>query len=183
MKFISSRAGFLALVVATLICLPFRSHAAYDMFLSFTGVTGEATNGLIAIESIQWGVGRGISSATGGGPRQASLPSFSEVTISKTMDSASPQLAFQAAGGNTEVTCVLTINDRNTGNTLYTLTLTGVLISGYSVSSGGDRPSESLSLNYTKITWSYQKLDNAGNKVGNASSPLGWDLVTQKPVQ
>ena len=182
MKSISSRAGFLGLVVAALICQPFRSQA-YDMFLSFTGVTGEATNGLIAIESLQWGVGRGISSASGGGTRQASAPSFSEVTISKTMDSASPQLAFQAAGGTTEVTCVLTINDHNTGNTLYTLTLNGVLISGYSVSSGGDRPSESLSLNFTKITWSYQKLDNAGNKVGNASPTLGWDLAMQKPVQ
>jgi len=181
MKFICSRVGFLGVVVAALICQPFRSQA-YDMFLSFTGVTGGATNGLIAIESLQWGVGRGISSPVGGGGRQASLPSFSEVTISKTMDSASPQLAFQAAGGNTEVTCVVTLDHHNTGNTLYTLTLTGVLISGYSISSGGDRPSESLSLNFTKITWSYQELDNAGNKVGNASSPLGWDLVLQKPA-
>jgi type VI secretion system secreted protein Hcp len=153
--------------------LPFQSHAAYDMYLSFTGVTGSATNGLIAINSIQWGAGRGISSQAGG-TRTASAPSFSEVTITKLMDSASPILAMQAANGPGTATCVLTIQDHNTGNALYTLTLNHVYISGYSVSTGGDVPSESLSLNYTRITWVY-----TNPSTGTASPTLGWDLAKQ----
>jgi len=172
--------------------LPFQSHAAYDMYLSFTTgngngttgngsgttVTGSATNGLIAINSIQWGTGRGISSATGG-TRTVSAPSFSEVTITKMMDSASPTLALLSANGTGTATCVLTIQDHDTGNVLYTLTLNHVYISGYSVSTGGGVPSESLSLNYTQITWVYQALDGSGNPLGKASPTLGWDLAKQ----
>ena len=150
--------------------LPFQSHAAYDMFLSFTGVSGSATNGLIPINSLQWGVGRGVSIS----PRTASTPTFSEVTITKIMDSASPELAMQAANGPGTATCVLTIKDHNTGNVLYTLTLSNVYVSGYSVSSGGDVPSESLSLNYTRITWVY-----SDPSTGKASPSMGWDLAKQ----
>jgi len=37
-------------------------------------------------------------------------------------------------------------------------------VSGYSLSSGGDRPSESLSFNFTKITWTYQEQAGKGVK-------------------
>ena len=158
--------------------LPFQSHAAYDMYLSFTAVGGGAPSSLIPINSIQWGAGRGIGSPVGG-TRTVSAPSFSEVTITKMMDSSSPNLAMQAANGPGTATCVLTIQDHNTGNALYTLTLNHVYISGYSVSTGGGVPSESLSLNYTQITWVYQALDGSGNPLGKASSPLGWDLAKQ----
>jgi len=178
---VMSKAVFCILVVAALIALPFRSQAAYDMYLSFTGISGDATNGLIAINSLQWGAGRGSSSPVGGN-RTASAPSFSEVTITKIMDSASPLLAMQTAIGNGTATCILTIKDHTSGVALYTLTLSNVYISGYSVSSGGDVPSESLSLNYTQITWVYQKLDGAGNPLGKASAPLGWDLAKQLPL-
>ena len=163
-----------------LLGLPFRSQAAYDMFLSFTGITGSATNGQIAINSLQWGAGRGISSPVGGN-RSATAPSFSEVTITKIMDSASPYLALQTANGPGTATCILTIKDHNTGNALYTLTLKNVFVSGYSVSTGGDVPTESLSLNYTQITWIYQALDSSGNPLGKASPTMGWDLAKQVP--
>ena len=41
--------------------------------------------------------------------------------------------------------------------------LTNCMISGYSLSSGGDRPSESLSINFTKIEYSFKEYgsDNA----------------------
>jgi len=78
------------------------------------------------------------------------------------------------ANGTGTATCVLTMQDHNTGNVLYTLTLKQVYISGYSVSTGGDVPSESLSLNYTRITWVY-----SDPSTGIASPTLGWDLAKQ----
>lgn len=176
MKSLTVRTAFLVLVLATLLGFPSRSHAAYNITMTFTGV---GTN--ILINSLQWGEGRGISTPTGGA-REASAPSFSEVTISKMMDSASPQLAMLAANGDGNATCVITIKHSTSGLALYTLTLDKVYISGYSVSSGGDVPSESLSLNYTRITWVYQKLDDTGKAVGKASDPLGWDLAKQTPI-
>src|SRR5215469_505769 len=45
----------------------------------------------IEIESFQWGVGRGISSPTGGSAdRESSAPSVSEIVITKAVDKASP---------------------------------------------------------------------------------------------
>ena len=176
MKSLTSRTAFLVLVVAALMGLPFRSQAAYDIYMSFTGV---ATN--TPINSLQWGVGRGISSPTGG-IREATTPSFSEVTISKMMDSTSPMLAKLAANGDGTATCVITIKHRTSGTALYTLTLEKVFISGYNVSSGGDVPSESISLNYTRITWVYQQLDGSGNPLGKASTQMGWDLAKQSPI-
>ena len=38
--------------------------------------------------------------------------------------------------------------------------LTNTLISGYSISSGGDRPSESLSFNFTKFDSEYMNIDD-----------------------
>jgi type VI secretion system secreted protein Hcp len=172
-KFLISKSLSRVLVVAALMGLPFQSRAAYDMYLSFTAVTGGATTSQIAISSIQWGAGRGIGSPVGG-TRTASAPSFSEVTITKLMDSSSPMLALLSANGTGTATCVLTIQDHNTGNVLYTLTLNQVYISGYSVSSGGDVPSESLSFNYTRITWVY-----TNPSTGKASPTLGWDLAKQ----
>ncbi|HEX5223096.1 MAG TPA: type VI secretion system tube protein Hcp [Verrucomicrobiae bacterium] len=178
MKFLTARTAFLVLVLATLMGLPFQSRAAYEIFLNFSGV---GTN--IPISSLQWGESRAIGSPTGGGGgRETSPPSFSEVTISKMMDSASPQLAMLAANGDGNATCVITIKHATSGIALYTLTLEKVFISSYSVSSGGDVPAESLSLNFTKIIWVYQKLDSTGKAVGKASDPLGWDLAKQEPI-
>ena len=44
------------------------------------------------------------------------------------------------------------------------------MVSGYSVSSGGDRPTESISLNFTKILYEFNEM-NAKNEKGD--SPKG----------
>jgi type VI secretion system secreted protein Hcp len=54
------------------------------------------------------------------------------------------------------------------------------MISGYSVSSGGDRPSESLSLSFAKMTMSYTPYDNTGK--GQTPVKAGYDLAKGKKV-
>ena len=62
--------------------------------------TVDAHPGWINVESMQWGVGRGVASQTGGSAkREVSSPSISEVTFSRQSDMASPELFFQACGG------------------------------------------------------------------------------------
>ena len=55
--------------------------------------------------------------------------------------------------------------------------LTDCGLSGYSVSSGGDMPSESLSLNFAKISWTLTpvKSDGSGTPVTQ-----GYDLTLSK---
>ena len=53
-----------------------------------------------------------------------------------------------------------------------------VLISGMSLSSGGDMPSESISLNYTKFQVTY--ISQSANADLAGKDKFGWDLVLNK---
>jgi type VI secretion system secreted protein Hcp len=52
--------------------------------------TADGHQDWIVLNSFQWGVGRGISSPTGGSKdRESSAPSLSEITVTKHQDAAS----------------------------------------------------------------------------------------------
>jgi type VI secretion system secreted protein Hcp len=120
------------------------------------------------VHSLQFGIGRGISTPTGNtGNREASLPSVSEVTITRTMDGASAYLMQAVLGkSKAETAKIDLVETGESENEVYAnYELTNTLISGYSVSSGGDRPSESLTLNFTKVEFSITPR-GADNKAG-----------------
>lgn len=137
------------------------------IFLKYGALNGEVTakgyEKWVEVNSFQWGVGRGISSGSGGGSkREATAPSVSEITMTKTMDEFSPLLLKEAIGGDAkEVKIDLTQTDNDGKHIAYQkYILTNTLVSGYSISSGGDRPSESFSLNFTKFDSEYIKIDD-----------------------
>jgi type VI secretion system secreted protein Hcp len=137
------------------------------IFLKYGDIKGETTQVThkewIEVNSFQFGVGRGISSGVGGGSkREATAPSVSEITVTKTMDVASPLLLKEAIGGKAVTAKIELTQTDNKGThvSFQKYILTNTLVSGYSVSSGGDRPSESLSLNFTKIDSEYLKIDD-----------------------
>lgn len=131
----------------------------------------------IQLDSVQFGVGRAISSIMGGGDRETSNPSFSEVTCTKPTDVASPELFMQAICGKSlgkaELHFLNTGGSDKKQQVYLTVELEGAMISGYSASSGGDRPSESLSINFTKISYKYDTFDGEKIKTG---TPKKWDL-------
>ena len=154
------------------------------LFLKYGSVEGDVeTSGYekwIDINSFQWGVGRGIASPVGSSAdREASAPSVSEITISKNMDKATNKLLEESLGGemNTEVQIAYATTGKDTVKEFIRYILTNTAVSGYSVSSGGDRPSESLSLNFTKIEIKYTSL--AVDESGNPAS-TNYNLATQK---
>jgi len=133
----------------------------------------------ILCHSFQFGSGRGISSATAsGGNRQGSHASVSEVTISKILDPASLHLWRDSLDGklNTTVDISFTVADQDNSEYLH-VTLWDTGVSGWSVSSGGDRPSESISLNFSKI----QLKDTSKKADGTAGDNLAivYDLGKQ----
>jgi type VI secretion system secreted protein Hcp len=145
-------------------------------------VTEEGHAGWIALNSAQWGVGRGISAPVGSTVnREASQPSISEITVSKMLDAASTTLLTEAIvgeGADCQIDFCKTEKDKLV---IYlTLTLTNTMISGYSLNSGGDKPSESVSLNFTKIEFKNFPMDPTG-KVG-AADPVTYDLGLAKKV-
>jgi type VI secretion system secreted protein Hcp len=137
------------------------------IFIKYGSKEGEATatgyEKWMEVNSFQWGVGRGISSGVGGGSkREATAPSVSEITVTKTMDAADPWLLQEAIGGSaTEVKIDMTQTDNDGKHIAYQkYILTNTLVSGYSISSGGDRPSVSISLNFTKFDSEYIKVND-----------------------
>lgn len=161
------------------------ASAGDPIYMNFTGINGEVqtvgfTND-IQLNSFQWGVGRGISSPTGGSAnRESSAPSVSEITITKAMDKTSPKLLQQAlAGEGTDVKIFFVNVSRGKPFVYAEYDLSGAMVSGYSVSSGGDRPSESLSLNFTKVVFT-QSVQNPNGTTTSTSA--GWDLAQGKAV-
>ena len=137
------------------------------IFLKYGDLKGETTQlthkDWIEIHSFQFGVGRGISSGVGGGSkREASAPSVSEITMTKTFDLSSPLLLKEAVGGKAVTAKIELTQTDNSGKhvSFQKYILTNTLISGYSISSGGDRPSESVSLNFTKFDSEYLNIDD-----------------------
>ena len=131
----------------------------------------------IRLNSAQLGVGRNIS--LNAGTVSASNPSVSEVSITKVTDSTTPSLYTLVCGGTATVTQPIdyvTIDFRKSGTpeVFYRLQLQHVYVSGVSTSGGGDVPSESLSLFYTKVSWTYVPYQNGK---GGTAITKGWDVV------
>ena len=84
------------------------------IFMNYSGITGDVQNTSheqwIEIASFQWGVGRGISSPTGGSAdREGSTPSVGEIVVTKETDTSSASL-FQHCldGERLRVSIILT---------------------------------------------------------------------------
>lgn len=144
-------------------------------------VTESAHKDWIECSSLQFGIGRAISTTVGAAKnRESSMPSISEISVTKMMDDASPKLFEQACVGDGDQ-YVIHLTKTGEGAEIYTeYTLEDCMISGYSVSSGGDRPSESISLSFTKLIMKYTPYDDK-NKKGTPVS-AGYDLTTGKKI-
>jgi type VI secretion system secreted protein Hcp len=160
------------------------------IYMKFGGIQGDVTESghqnWIELGSLQWGVGRGVSSPTGSSAdREATAPSVSEITITKDQDSSSIKLLTQAftGDGNGDAATVQIDFTRTASGKLdvyQTFTLSNVIISGFSTSSGGDRPSESLSLNFVKIDVKVTPMNPDGTP-GNPAN-VTYDLGQAKTV-
>ncbi len=133
----------------------------------------------ITIDSLQMGVGRAISVSGGGTDRDTSNPSFSEISLSKATDIASADLFMQAVCGKSlgkaEIHFIQTGGSDKKQQVFLTIELEAPIISSYSASSGGERPTETFSINFTKISYKYDSFTGDSVVTG---TPKKWDLET-----
>ncbi|MDH3325453.1 MAG: type VI secretion system tube protein Hcp [Gammaproteobacteria bacterium] len=157
-----------------------------SIYVNIDGIKGKVTakghEEWIDVSSMQWGVGRSISSSVGtSADREASKPSISEVSITKMMDESSPMIFTEACvGKGKKVLIDLCTVGSDQVQAYMSYELEDCMISGYSVSTGGDRPSESISFSFTKMTMKFIPYD----KNGKPTSPLpaGYDMATGSKV-
>jgi type VI secretion system secreted protein Hcp len=158
------------------------------IYLDFEGVKGNVTadgyKDHIAVDSLSFGVSRGISMEPGNmSNREATRPSVSEIVLTKKADNSATSLFKEAvtgsAGKKVKIKFVQTGADKVQEFMDYSLE--NCLISGYSVSANAEAdPVETISLSFSKIMVNYSDFD-ASNK---STSPqrVGYDLTTAKPL-
>jgi type VI secretion system secreted protein Hcp len=159
---------------------------AVDMFIKFDGIDGEATEEKhvkwIPVESFHWGVSHHVDMV--GSAHSSGKASIEAFSFQKQVDSASPKLALDCCSGEHIKLAELHFS-QSTGDRLVWMSykFTDVMVSGYSISgsqAGSDRPSESVSVSFSKWEQKYQPTDNKG-KLGGAI-PAGYDLKLNKKV-
>jgi type VI secretion system secreted protein Hcp len=161
-------------------------YMQYDNGSISGDVTDQAFKGWIELNSFQWGIGRGITSPTSGSEadREASLPSVSEVVVTKNQDSASGNVMRAACAtgdfskGKTVMIAFVRAGTGGGSEMYLQYELDNTLVSGWSQSSGGDRPSESLTLNFTKISFTYTP--SGPTNTSNSPDTPTYDLAAQK---
>ena len=163
------------------------SWAQFDMFLELDGIQGESLDqqhqGWIELLSFSSGIGRAVSSGSSGGPREVGNVNFSDITVTKTLDRASVPLRQAITQGQNIPFARIEFTKSAGGGqrvTFFEIMLDNVIVSSISTSaaSGGSIPVESLSLNFTKIEWTYKQMDETGKVQGETSG--SWDLATGK---
>lgn len=99
------------------------------------------------------------AAGTNGSGGSASRTHLSDIQVMKYNDKASPTLFQACSTGKHFPKVTLTVRKANARRPYLTITLTNALVSSYqasdSSSGGGDKPTESLSLNFTKIEYKY----------------------------
>jgi type VI secretion system secreted protein Hcp len=158
------------------------------IYLQYEGIDGDVSaeghEKWIEVQSMTWGIGRGITKAGsvgGNAEREASAPSVSELTLSKMADTASAKLMQESLWGEgKKVKIDLVKTDKDKLEAYQQYELENTMISGFSVSSGGDRPMESLTLNFTKIIFSHIPMKDK-NETGSPEK-VGYDLAKAKSI-
>ena len=92
--------------------------------------------------------------------------------VTKRLDKASTKLFMDAVAGDLSATVKFkfTTTTKDKVDTFLAYELTNCGLSGYSMSSGGDAPTESLSLNFTKVMFTYTGRDSEDRRLAG----YGW---------
>ena len=147
-----------------------------------TAIDGDSTvanhDKWITVDSYQFGVGRAISTSGVGKDRDTSNSSFSEVSLTKSMDVASVDLMMQAICGKSLGTATLHFIQTGgadvKGQVYLEIEMSEAIVSSYSMSSGGERPMESISINFNQYKMKYSTFGEG--KAATAGAFKGWDL-------
>jgi type VI secretion system secreted protein Hcp len=140
------------------------------IYMKYGSIKGDTTEdghiGWISLDSFQWGVGRGISTPTGNSHnRESSAPSVGEITAAKTTDAATVALLTESLHGEgKDVTIDFCKTEKDKLRVYLTYHLSNAMVSGYAANSGHDVPTETFSLNFTKVACKVWPMDSKGDR-------------------
>ena len=98
-----------------------------------------------------------------------------ELSITKYVDRASPQLMRYCSSNELIPLMAIGTNKKKPqGYLVYELT--NVMVTSCHPSSGGSVPTESITLNYEQIKWTYKKVDDKGSKGKKGKVETNWKV-------
>jgi len=160
---------------------------AADYFLKIEGIKGESTDDKhkdqIEILNFSTGVSQPVSGASKTGGRTGGRADFQDFTVTKTVDTSTPDLMLHCANGKhipkIEFESCLATEDKHT---FLKYEFTDVIVASVSPSgsaqSGENKPLETVSFAYGKMKIEYTPISSDG-KAG-AAVDRTWDLTTNK---
>jgi type VI secretion system secreted protein Hcp len=174
----------LAATILAIALLAGGAWGAVDQFLKMDEIQGESNDdkhkGEIDVLSWSWAVKTPVSTRIDGGAT-VGKPVFSDLTIRKYVDKATPNLFFYSVMGRDNPTVTLTL--RQVGERpveFFKIKLYNCLVT--SVANGGtsedNRPLEDITLNYSKIEMTYVPVGPDG--LPDAAIMRGFDLTQSK---
>jgi type VI secretion system Hcp family effector len=181
---IAGSAAVVSVSQATASASTVRASALQGVQLTLTipGITDVGATkgqGSISISSWSWGVSNTSSGNAGGTKGRTTLH---QIVITKTQDKSSPLLYQACVSGAHYKTVTLAMRSAPTGGSTgqpdsAVIVLSNVMIANVQTGgAGGGDPVESVSLNFTKITYDYTT--GADGSVAH----MGWNLATNKKV-
>ena len=139
----------------------------------------------ISINSVSFGFGRSISMDVGNvSNAEVGVPGLSEISISHSLDGASPALQsiFFAPGDEGAEIFILMTKTKRTGDGLQPameIALKSARLSSYSFGGSGGSGDETITIAYTDITISHFVEDENG-KLAAGAKKVGYDLEKAK---
>lgn len=159
---------------------------AVDMFLELEGVKGESVDKVhkdkIDILAWSWGLANTgtLHHGSGGGAGKAS---FQDISITKYIDAASPNLMLYCANGKHFAKGKLIVRKAGENPLEYlTIELNKVMVSAYSTggSGGEERLTENVVLNFAQVKVEYLTQTEKGGK--GTPQAFGWNIAENTKI-
>ena len=154
---------------------------AVDMFLELDGVKGESVDkthkGKIDILAWQWSLSNSgtFHNGSGGGAGKAQ---FTDITVTKYIDAASPNIMLFCANGKHFAKGKIIVRKAGENPLEYlTIEFEKALVTSYSTGGGGgeERLIENVALNFAKVKVEYTTQSEKGGK--GTPQAFAWDIA------
>ncbi len=157
---------------------------AVDYFLKIDGIPGESQDHKhkdeIQLMSWSWGESQHGTMAFGGGGGAGKVQ-MQDFTFVMHVNKASPKLLLACANGEHIKNAIMTARKAGKDQQDYLkLVFTDILISSFQTGGSGDLPTDSISLNYSKIEYEYKEQNVDGTLKGPVK--VGYNLKEMKAV-
>lgn len=133
--------------------------------------TLEGVEDKIVCLSYSHGVSQPLAWDVGNAKRTTGRPQHQDMVVTKLFDKASPVLNYNCCIGKAFDTAKVTIYQMDEADLkpkkYIEYEMTDAIISSVSVGGGGGQPTETISINYSKIKWWYTAQDSNSDQQGN----------------